>query len=142
MEYDTLSRIARATAKSFNLPEDIVCAICEQESNWNPWAIRFEEGFYKRYTEPMKLSDTEEHARAMSFGVMQVMGQTARERGFQGKFLTELCDPVTGIEFGCKTLAHKLERQGGDIKAAILAYNGGARLAYLPEVLAKAEKYR
>lgn len=35
---------------------------------------------------------------ANQWGVMQVMGGVAREVGFKGSFLTELCDPEVGIE--------------------------------------------
>ena len=31
---------------------DLVCAIIEQESAWNPWALRYEPSFYAKYIAP------------------------------------------------------------------------------------------
>jgi len=77
----------------------------------------------------------------MSWGVMQVMGQVAREFGFKEPSLTELCDPATGIEFGCRILAARLARSKGDVSAALLAWNGGADANYPAEVLARKRNY-
>src|ERR1700737_5169749 len=81
----------------------LVCAVIEQESAWNPWAVRYEPGFLSRYVAPLytagKLSATEAYTRSMSWGLMQVMGQVAREFGFAANSLPELCDPATGMEF-------------------------------------------
>jgi soluble lytic murein transglycosylase-like protein len=73
---------------------------------------------------------------------MQVMGQLAREHGFTGKFLSELCDPATGIEYGCRVLDMKLEHNSGNMVTALLAYNGGSAPNYANEVLAKSNYYR
>jgi Transglycosylase SLT domain len=86
----------------------LVCAIIEQESAWNPHAIRYEPGFRTRYVAPLGLPPTEEIARSISWGLMQVMGQVAREHGFTGKFLSALCDPVVGLDIGCAALASKI----------------------------------
>ena len=81
--------------------------------------MRYEPGFLSRYIAPLyttgKLSATEAYTRAMSWGVMQVMGQVAREFGFKEASLSELCDPATGIEFGCHILAARLARAEGDV---------------------------
>jgi soluble lytic murein transglycosylase-like protein len=72
---------------------------------------------------------------------MQVMGQVAREFGFKETSLSELCDPATGIEFGCRILAVRMTRAKGDIPAALLAWNGGADPNYPAEVLARKRNY-
>ena len=72
---------------------------------------------------------------------MQVMGQVAREFGFKETSLAELCDPATGIEFGCRVLAVRVARAKGDIPAALLAWNGGAVTNYPAEVLARKRNY-
>src|SRR5579864_7225582 len=81
-----LIALARATAEAHQLDAALVCAICEQESAWNPWAIRYEPAFFAHYIAPQldagKLSITEAQARAISWGLMQVMGQVAREHNF------------------------------------------------------------
>ena len=96
----------------------LVCAIIEQESAWNTYAIRYEPGFRTRYVAPLGLPPTEEIARSISWGLMQVMGQVAREHGFDGKFLSALCDPALGLDIGCAALASKLVTAAHEICAA------------------------
>jgi soluble lytic murein transglycosylase-like protein len=72
---------------------------------------------------------------------MQVMGQTARERGFSGKFLSELCDPATGLDAGCELFAHKLAVAGGKVEHALALWNGGANPSYASQVLARVASY-
>jgi hypothetical protein len=86
----------------------LVCAIIEQESAWNPHAMRYEPGFRTRYVAPLGLPPSEEIARSISWGLMQIMGQVAREHGFTGKFLSALCDPTLGLDIGCAALASKV----------------------------------
>jgi len=45
---------------------------------------------------------------------MQVMGQVAREHGFDSLFLSTLCDPEQGLAIGCKVLRRKLDSMAGD----------------------------
>ncbi len=135
--------MAKRIAVQAGLDPALVCAICEQESDWDPNAIRYEPGFYNRYIVPLKLtSKTEERARAFSWGLMQVMGQVARENGFAGIYLSELCEPETGIRVGCTVLQDKLKRAGGDLRKGLLFWNGGGRPAYPDEVMGRMEKYR
>jgi soluble lytic murein transglycosylase-like protein len=137
--------LARNIAREHALDPALVCAVIEQESAWNPWAVRYEPGFLSRYIAPLytagKLSATEAYTRAMSWGLMQVMGQVAREFGFKEASLSELCDPDTGIEFGCRILSARLARAKGDATAALLAWNGGADANYPAEVLARKRNY-
>ena len=137
--------LARRIACAHGLEPALVCAVIEQESAWNPWSVRYEPGFLSRYVAPLytagKLSATEAYTRSMSWGLMQVMGQVARENGFSQPSLAELCDPATGIEFGCRVLAARMARAKGDAPAALLAWNGGADLNYPSEVLARKRNY-
>jgi soluble lytic murein transglycosylase-like protein len=137
--------LARQIAAEHSLEPALVCAVIEQESAWNPWAVRYEPGFLSRYVAPLytagKFSATEAYTRAMSWGLMQVMGQVAREFGFEDSSLAELCEPATGIEFGCRILATRVARAKGDIAAALLAWNGGASPNYPAEVLARKRNY-
>jgi len=86
----------------------LVCAVVEQESAWDTHAIRYEPAFRTRYVAPLGLPPTEEIARSISWGLLQVMGQVAREHGFSGKFLSALCEPAAGLDIGCAVLASKL----------------------------------
>src|SRR5271169_1568750 len=137
--------LARQIASEHALEPALVCAVIEQESAWNPWAVRYEPGFLSRYIAPLytagKLSATEAYTRAMSWGLMQVMGQVAREFGFNESSLSELCDPAAGIEFGSRILAVRMARAKGDAPAALLAWNGGANANYPAEVLARKRNY-
>jgi soluble lytic murein transglycosylase-like protein len=151
-EKKLIINLATPIAKSHSLPPHIVIAIIEQESNFNPFALRFEPAWYRRLlpkaNEPNSpiLSPTEIAQRSISWGLMQVLGQTLRElqHRFQEpklRYLTPLChDQSLAITWGCRILQHKLQRTG-DLHAAILAYNGGARPAYLSEVIAKSHQY-
>src|SRR5260370_25952989 len=88
---------ARKAAAAQLLDPGLVCAVIEQESAWNPWAIRFEPAFFKKYVASLftnnKVTASEAYARGFSWGLMQVMGQVAREAGFDGAFLSALFDP-------------------------------------------------
>jgi soluble lytic murein transglycosylase-like protein len=140
-----LINLARRIGAAHGIDPQLVCAVIEQESAWNPWAVRYEPGFLSRYVAPQytagKLSATEAYTRSMSWGLMQVMGQVAREHGFANPSLAELCDPATGVEFGCRIVAERLARSKGDVPAALLAWNGGTDLNYAAEVLARKRNY-
>lgn len=121
------------TADRHDLPAAVIRAIITVESSGDPWAARYEPAFFTRYVAarghrvwPGCSRDTEERLRATSFGLMQVMGQTAREHGFEGPFLTALCDPALGVEYGCRVLRAKLNRYVGDMDSALAAYNAGS----------------
>ena len=137
-----LVTLIRTIAIRHELDPALVCAVVEQESAWDPHAIRYEPAFRARYISPLGLAPTEEIARSISWGLMQVMGQVARELGFAGNFLSALCDPGIGLDTGCIALAAKLSRADGNVSRALALWNGGASLDYAPEVLARAAKYR
>src|SRR5258708_5450060 len=95
-----LVTLARRAAATQSLDPALVCAVVEQESAWNPWAIRYEPLFFAKYVASLytnnKVSASEAYARGFSWGLMQVMGQVARETGFDALFLSALCDPEQG----------------------------------------------
>jgi soluble lytic murein transglycosylase-like protein len=135
--------LARRIATERGLADSLVCAVCEQESGWNPYAYRYEPQFYMRYVIPLpNLSDTERNGRATSWGLLQVMGQTAREFGFANTFLSALTDEATGLEWGCRKLKHCMDNHPNDITAALQAYNGGSNPLYAAQVLARQPKYQ
>lgn len=136
-----LVALARAAAARHKLDPALVCALIEQESAWNPYAIRYEPAFRERYVVPLALAPTEEIARATSWGLMQVMGQVARENGFRDASLAELCSPTEGLDVGCAVLAAKLSAANGNVSKGLALWNGGAQPAYSSEVLARCQKY-
>lgn len=127
--------LADAAAKRHGLPLPLVYAIIHTESGGNPWAIRYEPAFYERYIAPKPVKprppcseQTESRLLACSFGLMQIMGATARETGFDGVFLSELCNPKVGIEWGCKYLATLVQRHVSRHRweGVVAAYNAGS----------------
>jgi soluble lytic murein transglycosylase-like protein len=134
--------LARSIADEHGVHSVLVCAVVEQESAWEAHAMRYEPGFRTRYVAPLGLPPTEEIARSISWGLMQVMGQVAREHGFSGKFLSALCDPAVGLALGCEVLATKIAAAGNDVARGLALWNGGSNPAYADQVLARAPHYR
>ena len=137
--------LARKAAAAHSLDPALVCAVVEQESSWNPWAIRYEPLFFAKYVAPLytnnKVSASEAYARGFSWGLMQVMGQVARENGYAEPFLSSLCDPADALEIGCRVLRKKFDTAAGDTTRALLAWNGGGNPAYPVQVLARRTHY-
>jgi soluble lytic murein transglycosylase-like protein len=143
-ENPSLIALARQIAVKHCLNPALVCAVIEQESAWDPWAMRFEPVFERRYIRPaLSLApSTEELSLAISWGLMQVMGETAREHGFASRFLNALCDPGTGVSVGCVVLSDKLNKAKGDVRKGLLSWNGGANCDYAEQVLARMSNYK
>jgi soluble lytic murein transglycosylase-like protein len=137
-----LVTLARTISVRDSLDPALICAVIEQESAWDPHAIRYEPAFRTRYVAPLGLPPTEEIARSISWGLMQVMGQVAREHGFTGKSLASLCEPSIAVEIGCRVLAAKFSAAAGDVARALSLWNGGGNSNYAGEVLARFARYR
>jgi soluble lytic murein transglycosylase-like protein len=138
----------------FGLDANLVAAVAWHESvGGNIYATRFEEHWFKKLLpwDRSKLSQyghvppappsllEEKRGRSTSYGLMQILGQTAREQGFKGRFMAELCDVTTNIFFGCKILAAKRKdalklnpKLFGEAltNEMLLRYNGGANKDY------------
>ena len=69
------------------------------------------------------------------------MGQVARELGCAVESLTELCNPEVGLEYGAKRLKKAMDRKGGNVREALLNYNGGSDKAYPDRVLGRMKNY-
>jgi soluble lytic murein transglycosylase-like protein len=140
-----LLSLARKIAAAHSLDPALVCAVVEQESAWNPWAMRYEPAFFTKYVASLytnnKVSASEAYARGFSWGLMQVMGQVARENGFDEPFLSALCEPADGLDIGCKVLRKKLDAMAGDVTRGLQAWNGGANPSYSAQVLARRPHY-
>jgi soluble lytic murein transglycosylase-like protein len=140
-----LVALARKAAATHSLDPALVCAVIEQESSWSPWAMRYEPAFFAKYVANLytnnKITASEAYARGFSWGLMQVMGQVARETGFDATFLSTLCDPEQGLAVGCKLLRKKLDAMDGDTTRGLLAWNGGGNPAYPAQVLARRAHY-
>lgn len=158
---------------NYELPKELVAAIAYQESHGRFHALRVERGFYRRYLAnkiaeelpghvPKEITlETEKWARAVSWGLMQIMGETARENGFKGNWV-QIYDPMVNVGLGCRYFKKCLQRDEdvllkdlpevkffkkfstliADIKdekkiramMALLRYNGGTNVHYPFEV--------
>lgn len=138
-----LVQLAKVVALKHGLDPTLVCAVIEQESAWDTDAIRYEPAFFDRYVLPLNLANaTEARGRAFSWGLMQVMGQVARENGYKGRYFTTLCSqPEVGLEVGCTVLRKKLNRANMNIAQGLLYWNGGGRKEYSGEVMGRMSKY-
>ena len=129
-----LGSLIAAAASKYVLPVDLVRAMVLHESVGGiTWATRFEPAFYQRYCagKPMNFVphgssvETERVGRAISWGLMQVMGETARCNGFRGWF-AELTVPEVGLEWGCLYVRRLVDRYwDGTWPTIMRAYNGG-----------------
>ena len=143
----------------------LMLAVIWQESGgesaaWNPeqryrwfWNVRTDQPFRKVTDEesasefppkdfPCLAGDPDQEwwAQQASWGLMQPMGAVARECGYRGLWLPALIrEPDLNIQIGCTHLARKLKQAGGDIRAALLRYNGGGNQKYDDEVMEKYE---
>src|SRR5438132_12617286 len=92
--------LARRTARKYGLLPEVILAIIEQESNFQTFAIRYEPQFYEHYIKPLVekgqiVGATEVQARTISWGLLQVIGEVAREDGCKGQFVSELAKRKT-----------------------------------------------
>lgn len=127
--------------------------IC-QESGGDTWSTRPEPYFrwvlgrkveqlppLRRLLPQWRTPEQDAYMQRISFGLCQVMGAVARELGLSG-YLTRLCDPYVGIFYGAKHLARQLKRCNGDIRQALLRYNGGGNREYPDKVLVWADRLK
>lgn len=143
MTQQELEQLAANEAARQQLDPALVKSVCQHESSWNPGATRFEPAFFNRYVSPMKgLTADEMRLRATSLGLMQIMGQTAREQGYDDPLPNLLASPADQVAQGCEKLARCLEATGGDVERALLRYNGGLAPEYPGLVLQYYDGYR
>jgi soluble lytic murein transglycosylase-like protein len=176
-------------AGKYGLDPDLVQGLAEQESNYRAWAYNPEPRYKylwdvkrgrpfraltpievvskfppKDFPAPVGTDpDQEFWAQQASWGLLQVMGAVARQMGFVGPFLTELCTVPINLDLGCAYLGSLLrqmsERAAAGISkpvviaSALAAWNGGPagnapdaiadrNHAYAAEVLARAERIK
>ena len=108
----------------------LIGAIVMTESGGNTWAVRYESKFKYIVTPDIFAKQvncslaTETMFQASSFGLMQIMGGTARSNGYKDH-LVKLCDPDVGLIWGCLFL-NKLIKKYDLLTDAIAAYNAGS----------------
>lgn len=125
LPWDKITKIA---AEYHHSPY-LIAAIVQKESGGLSNSIRYE-AHYKdlwKVPEHAKLhaisKDTEESLQKHSYGIMQVMGATARWLGFTGP-LTDLLDHELSLVYGCRYITYLKNRFQAGPKV-ISAYNFG-----------------
>jgi soluble lytic murein transglycosylase-like protein len=120
-----LRKLIELKAAAYQLDPDLVEAHILTESSGKPDATRFENAFYEHYIFPLNLKDQNEaRGRATSFGLLQIMGQVARELGYKGPW-SGLMDPETNLEWGCLKLSKCYKKYAPNLDEGIAAYNCG-----------------
>jgi soluble lytic murein transglycosylase-like protein len=102
-EMDEVRPLIASTARLYQLDAELVEALVEAESSGNPRAV----------------------SRAQAYGLMQVRVPTARDMAGRDVTVEELFDPVVNVDLGCRYLRRMLDRYGGDVRLALMAYNAG-----------------
>ena len=128
--------LIRKLSALYGLKPEIIAAVIYQESKGNPLAIRYEPDFYLKLEKRNRFNlsgyvpnaiptlRSEKVFRSISWGLMQLMGETARVMGFRGDYLSALLDPETNIDLGCRYLKKLLTRSNADYVSALRLYNG------------------
>lgn len=118
--------LIEVVALRYGLDADLLTAQMMVESSGQPDAFRFEPGYYRRYIRgnPAALARAYGPLAACSYGLLQILYESAVEIGFSGQ-PHELFDPSTGLEWGARYLADLLRWAGGDYTRALCAFNGG-----------------
>ncbi len=127
-----LKNLVRNFCRSHGFNFDLIAGIITVESNWHPKRARYERQYTYLYQTARFAKvhgipeETEVIFQKTSWGLMQVMGASARE-GKEGyiEWLPDLCDPMRGVIWGCNHFQTRCS-QYLDIKDQIAAYNAGS----------------
>lgn len=149
MEKRKVYELCQRIGPKYGFDPLLILAMCEQESSYEPTAVRLENGFYRRYVRPQGFAPSTGVLLSASYGLMQVMGLSLHEMDFfngltlPGQIAEELdkfiLDPEQQVGFGCKWLEHKRGRSG-DLTLALTRYNGSAE--YPPLVFERSKRLR
>lgn len=131
VEHETWIEMITEKSRLADLQPEMILAIIETESDGNPYAATYHANYSWINMQTKRPADchpnTESVQQRMAWGLMQIMGATARNIGFEG-WLTELTIPVVNIAIGMKYLAGLSERylESDGIDGVIAAYNAGS----------------
>ena len=123
------------TARIYNVPAHLIYALIEIESAANAFALRYESHYKYVYrvtafAHASGLTGATEHQlQKFSWGLMQIMGGTARWLGFE-KPLPLLLEPKIGVSWGTMYFGSLFKRYGNEADA-VSAYNQGSPRRHL-----------
>lgn len=119
-------------------PEDLdpnwIRAIIMQESQGNPYCVRYEPSYQwvyqvEQFSKSVLISiQTELVTQKMSWGLGQIMGALAREQGHKG-LMAELLKPDLNIEHICRRFK-TLKTISNDPSDLFAMYNGGPQAVH------------
>lgn len=114
------------TAATYRLDPTLLQAQVLVESSGDPSAFRYEREYFYRYlkSNPDAKGFKYGPLAACSYGLLQIMLETALEIGFDDP-PERLFVPQIGLAWGAKYLRSLVEWAHGDIEQALAAYNGG-----------------
>lgn len=124
--WEVISRVAASKL----LDPLLVGAFVSVESSGVAAATRYEKGYRwlsqpERHAKALGITfDTEVIAQSHSYGLLQIMGGTARGLGYVG-YLSLLIEVERGLEWGCEYLA-ALRAKYTKLEDVIAAYNAGS----------------
>lgn len=130
MFQENLRQVVRIECDQLKIDPKIISAIITVESSWRPKVARYE----KNYIYTFKADDyAEKHGITLqteigfqkhSWGLMQLMGGTARQIGYTD-WVPDLCKPEYGIYWGCMYFKKNC-MEYVKVSDQIAAYNAGS----------------
>lgn len=140
--YTKSSPVVIQVASLYGLRTDLLAAQIIVESGGDPFAFRYEPEFFDRYIKDHASAQGYKYGplAACSFGLLQILLETALEIGFDDR-PERLFDPRVGLNWGAKYLRRCLDAMNQDYRKALARYNGaGVRAdAYAMNVFAIAD---
>ena len=124
------SDMIQQVGTAYGLPFDLLNAQVTVESDGDPNAFRYEPAFFTRYIHGnvKALAGRFGPLAACSYGMLQIMLETAYEIGFDGRPEDLFVDRI-GLTWGAKKLRALLDANAGDYKIALARYNGAGTAA-------------
>ena len=129
--YDDLIRLEAA---DLALDFDLLRAQVLRESSGDTFAFRYEPRYFTHYILDSPVTPENDHPQAKaqkygplaacSFGLMQILLETAVEIGF-ARDPWDLFIPGVGLHYGALYLRRLVDLYHGDVRKALAAYNGG-----------------
>jgi len=117
-------------SKEYRLDKNWIIAIIMKESEDKEFSSRYEPSwkylwFYRENAERLGISQsTEKVHQQTSWGIMHIVGGTARELQYKG-MLPALGTNDLSLKYGCMYLRKQLEKYG-TYRLAVAAYNAGS----------------
>ena len=129
----SLQAAVDVAAAKYALSPELLAAQVLVESSGDPNAFRYERAFFDTYIRDSVKAKAVRYGplAACSYGLLQIMLETAVEFGFTGR-PEDLFVPEIGLEYGAKYLSSLLLWAAGDYTRAWCAYNGGKGAALTP----------